>query len=113
MNTRTSKQRKIHQAGMRAVNPVGDARSTAPSDDPYDSFREAIPELYDCSTQCFMCSRIYFGQDLRRCPHCGSNSVACYTPDDFSHFGRNSTANLFDVPALQQAEIQVHRRTAE
>lgn len=55
-----------------------------------ESVYEGVCELSERSTQCFMCSRIYFGEDLRQCPRCGSRSVECYKTGDFAHFARNS-----------------------
>jgi len=41
------------------------------------------------STQCFVCSRIYFDQSLQRCPHCNSESLQYYTTDDLNQFARD------------------------
>jgi hypothetical protein len=42
------------------------------------------------NTQCFMCSRIYFGQRLRKCPHCNSESVHHYATVDLNLFARDT-----------------------
>lgn len=57
-----------------------------------DSFSESICAPAERSTQCFMCSRIYFGRDLGECPHCGSRSVACYTTEDLTKLARDSAS---------------------
>ena len=54
-----------------------------------DLSREAECENSDRSTQCFICSRIYFGQYLSRCPNCDSDSLLHYTTADLNHFARN------------------------
>jgi len=51
------------------------------------------------NTQCFICSRIYFDQNLQRCPHCNSESLQHYTIDDLNHFARDSAKKSFGVGA--------------
>lgn len=41
------------------------------------------------NTQCFMCSRIYFGQSLRKCPHCNSGSVHHFATVDLNLLARD------------------------
>lgn len=41
------------------------------------------------NTQCFICSRIYFGQRLHRCPRCNSDSVLHFPTADLDHFARD------------------------
>lgn len=60
-------------------------------------------EAPERSTQCLMCSRIYFGRNISQCPHCGSRSVTCYTTEDFSHFERSSAGTLSAVSRSGQA----------
>jgi len=59
------------------------------------------------STQCFICSRIYFDQSLRKCPHCNSNSVQHFTTDDLSHFARGPVQEPFGGATRLQEEEQV------
>lgn len=47
------------------------------------------------STQCFVCSRIYFDQTLQKCPHCSSESLHHYTTADLVHFVRDPTRSPF------------------
>lgn len=56
---------------------------------------ELIPQLSERSSQCFACSRIYYGQVLPRCPRCGSDSVACYTVEELRSLGRGSVTEMF------------------
>jgi len=34
------------------------------------------------NTQCFTCSRLYFGKALNKCPRCGSDAVQHYSEDE-------------------------------
>ena len=34
------------------------------------------------NTQCFTCSRLYFGKHLDKCPRCGSDAVQHYSEDE-------------------------------
>lgn len=47
-------------------------------------FCDALPPMNDseCTTQCFNCSRIYFGRLLTACPHCNSKSLQYYSEAD-------------------------------
>jgi hypothetical protein len=49
------------------------------------------------NTQCFICSRIYFDQRFRKCPHCNSDSVQHYTNADLSHFARDPIRQSFEA----------------
>lgn len=41
------------------------------------------------SSQCFICSRIYFDQSLSKCPRCNSDSLQHYTTADLNYFARD------------------------
>jgi hypothetical protein len=56
-----------------------------------DSSRETECENSDRSTQCFICSRIYFDQNLSKCPHCNSDSLQHYTTADLNHFAHKGS----------------------
>lgn len=47
------------------------------------------------STQCFVCSRIYFDRTLQKCPHCNSESLHYYTTADLVHFVRDPKRSPF------------------
>jgi len=49
----------------------------------------------DRSTQCFNCSRIYFDQDLSKCPNCNSVSLQHYTTADLNYFADNGFREPF------------------
>jgi hypothetical protein len=49
------------------------------------------------NTQCFICSRIYFDQNLQKCPHCNSKSLQHYTTDDLNQFARDPARKSFGV----------------
>jgi hypothetical protein len=49
------------------------------------------------NTQCFICSRIYFDQNLQKCPHCNSESLQHYTTDDLNQFARDPARKPFGV----------------
>jgi hypothetical protein len=49
------------------------------------------------NTQCFICSRIYFDQNLQKCPHCNSGSLQHYTTDDLNQFARDPARKSFGV----------------
>ena len=51
------------------------------------------------NTQCFICSRIYFDQNLQRCPHCNSESLQHYTNDDLNQFARDPARKSFGIGA--------------
>ena len=55
---------------------------------------ERIPQLLERSSQCFACSRIYYGEILARCPRCGSDSLACYTIDELRSLGRGAATGI-------------------
>jgi hypothetical protein len=59
----------------------------------WGSDRQQVPDIVAArprqNTQCFICSRIYFDQTLRKCPHCNSDSLQHYTTDDLNHFARD------------------------
>ena len=57
--------------------------------------RETEDENPDRSTQCFTCSRIYFDQNLSRCPHCHSDSLQYYANSDLSHFCASGVRESF------------------
>lgn len=54
-----------------------------------DQSRKTAFENSRRSTQCFICSRIYFDRELSKCPNCGSNSLQHYTSADLNHFAHN------------------------
>ena len=60
-----------------------------------DSSRETERETPDRSTQCFICSRIYFDKDLSKCPNCNSDSLQHYTTADLNHFVHNGVREPF------------------
>jgi predicted Zn-ribbon and HTH transcriptional regulator len=47
------------------------------------------------STQCFICSRIYFDQNLSKCPHCNSGSLQHYRTSDLNHFEHGRVRESF------------------
>ena len=47
------------------------------------------------STQCFICSRIYFDQNLSKCPHCNSDSLQHYRTTDLNHFEHGGVRESF------------------
>jgi len=49
----------------------------------------------DRSTQCFNCSRIYFDQDLAKCPNCNSVSLQHYTTADLNLLADNGLREPF------------------
>lgn len=49
----------------------------------------------DRSTQCFICSRIYFDQQFSKCPNCNSSSLQHYTTADLDHFAHNGVREPF------------------
>ena len=57
--------------------------------------RDAECANSDRSTQCFMCSRIYFDKDLYKCPICNSDSLQQYTTADLNHFVHNAARGPF------------------
>ena len=61
------------------------------------------------NTQCFTCSRIYFGQSLQRCPHCNSDSLQHYTTDDLNHFARDPVRAPFGVSTWIKDDEQALR----
>lgn len=61
------------------------------------------------NTQCFICSRIYFDQDLQKCPNCNSSSLQHYTNDDLIHFARGTVGARVGLPAWFQEGKQVPR----
>lgn len=80
------------QAVPRVTFVVDDRRSirgeefAVPDHQPMLSDALAAPPAGN--TQCFMCSRIYFDQNLRKCPRCNSESLQHYSTADLSHFAR-------------------------
>jgi hypothetical protein len=42
------------------------------------SVRQSLPQ----NTQCFTCSRLYFGKYFDKCPRCGSDAVRHYGEDE-------------------------------
>jgi hypothetical protein len=61
------------------------------------------------NTQCFICSRIYFDQNLRKCPHCNNESLQHYTTDDLNRFARDPVRKAFGVGTWMKDEEQVLR----
>ena len=57
--------------------------------------RETEGENPDRSTQCFVCSRIYFDQNLSKCPHCHSDSLQHYATSDLGHFCASGVRESF------------------
>jgi hypothetical protein len=57
--------------------------------------RETEPERSDRSTQCFVCSRIYFDQNLSKCPHCNSDSLQHYATSDLDHLAHGGVRESF------------------
>ena len=47
------------------------------------------------STQCFICSRIYFDQNLSECPHCKSDWLQHYATSDLDHFSHGVVRESF------------------
>jgi hypothetical protein len=60
-----------------------------------DSVRETECKSSGHSTQCFMCSRIYFDQHLSKCPNCNNVSLQHYTTADLNHFAQNGVRGPF------------------
>lgn len=57
--------------------------------------RETEAERSDRSTQCFVCSRIYFDQDLSKCPHCNSDSLQHYATSDLKNLAHSGVRESF------------------
>jgi len=57
--------------------------------------REAACGHSDRSTQCFVCSRIYFDRNLSKCPHCNSDALQHYTTSDLSHLAHTGGRGAF------------------
>lgn len=58
------------------------------------SLSEALGERSEHNTRCFICGRIYFGQNVRQCPRCGSHSVESCTTEDFAYYSRTPVADF-------------------
>ena len=57
--------------------------------------RETECEHPNRSTQCFVCSRIYFDQNLSKCPHCNSDSLQHYATSDLNHLAHSGGRESF------------------
>ena len=57
--------------------------------------REKEPDRSDRSTQCFVCSRIYFDQTLSKCPHCNGDSLQHYATSDLKHLAHSGVRESF------------------
>src|SRR5690348_6433437 len=49
-------------------------------------------------SECFTCSRMFFGRHLERCPRCGSRSLQHYTAGELDLFARPGDVGLYLVP---------------
>lgn len=76
--------------GRRPIQP----RESVNQDCHYMS-TDALVARSSGTTQCFMCSRIYFDQLLQKCPHCNSEAVQHYLIDDLNHFARDPLRNPY------------------
>ena len=66
------------------------------------SLSEALGERSEHNTRCFICGRIYFGQNVRQCPRCGSHSVESCTTEDFAYYGRTPVADFSERIARKE-----------
>ncbi|HEX5483454.1 MAG TPA: hypothetical protein VFZ08_12590 [Terriglobia bacterium] len=49
-------------------------------------------------TECFTCSRFYFGETLTACPRCGSQALQHYSTEEMNLFARDVQMAPHPVP---------------
>lgn len=97
-----------------SVIVAADARPPAEGREPSSLGREPIskhasPAQSSDNTQCFICSRLYFGQHLQRCPHCNSESLLYFPTADLDHFARDPVSRPSASNRWVELEEQVLR----
>ena len=95
MQQATSEIAAILSLILRTDGDRASARQELTDQDCEQMLNDAFAMRSYQSTQCFLCSRIYFDQTLQKCPHCDSESLHYYTTADLVHFVRDPTGLPF------------------
>ena len=95
MHQATSEMAVILSLILRTDDDRAAERQEITDQDCEQMLKDAFATRSYQSTQCFVCSRIYFDQTLKKCPHCSSESLHHYTTADLVHFVRDQTRSPF------------------
>jgi hypothetical protein len=57
-----------------------------------------VPGEINEHTECFTCSRIFFGRYLEHCPRCNSRALQHYTAGELNLLARPGNVGLYLVP---------------